>query len=85
MELNKIKKFLRKEIEELGDKIRFGKLDGKRLQAVITRENGRKENVYYRFENGKLVSDWYYTIEKNKETGKLEKVDFAEKLLHLGD
>ena len=63
MELKKIKKFLRKEIEALGDKIRFGKFDGEKLYAVIIREDGRKENVYYRFENGELVSSWYYTIE----------------------
>ncbi|MCD6402674.1 hypothetical protein J7L36_02375 [bacterium] len=58
--LTKIKKFLKKEIEDLGGKIRFRKFDGKKLYATIT-ENGEKKDVYYRIEDGKLVSSWYYT------------------------
>lgn len=83
MTLDKIKKEIKKEIEALGDKIRFGKFDGKRLMAVITRTDGSRENVYYRFEDGKLISTWYYTLEKDKNTGETRKVDFGEKLLSL--
>lgn len=65
--LEKIKKELRKEIEMFGDKIKFKHFDGKKLFAVITRKNGEKQNVYYRFENGNLITSWYYVVEEDKE------------------
>jgi hypothetical protein len=62
MTIKELKKELRKEREELGDKIRFGRFDGDRLEAIITRENGEKQKVYYKFEGGQLASSWYYLL-----------------------
>jgi hypothetical protein len=59
--VEKFKKYMRKELAALGDKVRFLGFDGRKLRAEIFRENGNKDKVYWLFEeDGCLVSSWYY-------------------------
>jgi len=58
--LNKLKKFLKKEFEWSGDKVRFEKLENDRLYATIINEKGEKRRVYWKLEKGTLASIWYY-------------------------
>ena len=67
--LLEIKKFLKSEVEKTGDKIRFGKVDNDKLFATITREDGKKVEVYWKLDTNELYSKgvqlatvWYYNV-----------------------
>ena len=62
--LENVKKFITKELEKVGDKIRFTKVEDERLHAVITREDGTEDKVYWKLDlrdGVELLSTWYYT------------------------
>ena len=60
--LKMIKKYLKRITEDLGDKIEFKKITSTRINATITREDGKKEDVYWLRDegNGSLKSPSYY-------------------------
>lgn len=63
MNIEKVKKLLRKDIEALGDKVKFGKIENGKLYATIIREDGREDKVYWRInQDGRLESLWYYPV-----------------------
>jgi len=60
--INEIKKFLKSEVERLGDKLKIDKIENDKILATITREDGRNDKVYWLLDlvNGGLKSVWYY-------------------------
>ena len=61
-DLLEIKKFIRREAEKLGDKVKFGKIENDKMFATLVRESGKKDKVYWLLDlvNGGLKSVWYY-------------------------
>jgi hypothetical protein len=57
---------LKEETEEMGDKIKFGKIENNKLFASIIREDGKIDKVYWNLDpmNNSLSSVWYYPVEK---------------------
>lgn len=71
--MNKLKQFLRKELKDLGDSVRFEGLEPvpgdnrQKLIATIKRSTGDKVRVYWYLEknldgNYELSSSWYYPL-----------------------